>query len=178
MTPEERTRLRRLAGAATPGEWVAFVLGSEGYAVLAPPDPAGNPLRRLRVAFCGHEAWEVDKANAAFIAAARNAVPALLAELEQAEKERQHWVQRLSALCDDDWLRRRDRAMELPGVKGHRWERKASSAWETAARHVRELLNELANYEDDYTERHARYVAWLRAGRDEGVELAEGEDRG
>lgn len=78
------------------------------------------------------------------------------------------WVDRLSTLCDDEWLRRRDRAMELPGAKGHRWERRASSAWEQAANAVRHVLNELADYEDQFGNRHAAYMKWLKAGRDEG----------
>jgi hypothetical protein len=79
------------------------------------------------------------------------------------------WVARLSDLCDDEWLRRRDRAMEAPGSKGHRWERRAASAWETAARSVRAILNDLADYEDEYVGRHAAYSRWIRDGRDEGA---------
>ena len=85
MSPEERAELRALAEAATAGPWEAQVLGSEGYAVRAEPIPVGkgSMTRRPRVARCGHEDWDTDKANAAFIAAARTAVPALLDALDE-----------------------------------------------------------------------------------------------
>lgn len=89
-----------------------------------------------------------------------------IAEIARLE-ERARWVERLSGLCDDDWLRRRDRAMELPGTKGRGWERRAASAWERAAHEVRATLNDLANYEDEWVNRHASYMRWMRDGRDE-----------
>lgn len=60
-------RLRAIAEAATPGIWDAVVLGSEGYEVRAPN--LDSPIRRLRIARCGYEKWEIDRANAEHIAA-------------------------------------------------------------------------------------------------------------
>lgn len=51
----------------TPGPWVAVVLGSEGYAIMGPPQD--GRLGRRRVARCGDTDWEQDKANAKVIAA-------------------------------------------------------------------------------------------------------------
>lgn len=88
-------------------------------------------------------------------------------ERDEAVAERDAFVQRLAALCDDDWLRRRDRCMDLPGSSDRR-SRNAASAWEEAARHVRGVLNELVGYEDEYVDRHKSYLAWLNGGRDAG----------
>jgi hypothetical protein len=69
-------RLAEQAQAATPGPWRADVLGSEGYAVTTVngvkpvPKQTGRLRRPIRVARCGHEDWDTDKANAEFIAAA------------------------------------------------------------------------------------------------------------
>lgn len=79
-----------LAQAATPGPWTADVLGSEGYAVNAERPASDHRLRRrLRVARCGHEEWETDKANAAFIAACDpDTILALRERVREAEAER------------------------------------------------------------------------------------------
>lgn len=81
-------------------------------------------------------------------------------------EERDRWIARLAHLCDDVWLRNRDRAMDLPDSKTQRWMRRGSSAWEQAANAVRSVLNDLANYDEEYVERHASYMTWLRNGRD------------
>jgi hypothetical protein len=62
--------LRERAEAATPGPWEPYVLGSEGYDVRGPQTsiPGRRIARSTRVARCGYEEWEVDKANAASIA--------------------------------------------------------------------------------------------------------------
>ena len=78
----------------------------------------------------------------------------------------EQWIQRLAGLCDDDWLRQRDRAMDLPGCRTHNWVRRGSSAWEHAAHQVRSILNDLANYEDEWVDTHAAYRKWMREGRD------------
>ena len=67
-TDDQYAQWRAIAEAATVGPWVENVLGSEGYDVRANPDPNGNPIRRIRVAKCGYEKWDTDKANAAHIA--------------------------------------------------------------------------------------------------------------
>lgn len=58
--------LRKVAKAATEGEWEPRCMGSEGYAVIETKQSKGK--RRKRVAFCGYEDWDTDKANASFIA--------------------------------------------------------------------------------------------------------------
>ena len=74
LTPEDRDQLRALASGATPGPWIphpSYVWTSELGGII--------------------QNWSED-ANAAadmeFIAAARQAVPALLDMLDQAESER------------------------------------------------------------------------------------------
>lgn len=81
--------LRALAEAATPGPWQANVLGSEGYAVVGDTGRrfAGDRVRLGHIARCGHESWEIDKANAAYIAAASPDV--ILALLDEIEAHRQ-----------------------------------------------------------------------------------------
>lgn len=68
--PLDLDAIEALANAATPGPWEASVLGSEGYAVTGPQGsiPGRHRLRAPRVARCGHEAWDTDKANAEHIA--------------------------------------------------------------------------------------------------------------
>ena len=96
LNDAELDRLMALAESATPGPWEANVLGSEGYDVRAPATPDVHRLHRMRIARCGYEAWETDKANAAFIAAAREAVPALVKALREARAE----VERANAVAD------------------------------------------------------------------------------
>lgn len=78
--------------------------------------------------------------------------------------EREAWVTRLASLCDDDWLRRRDRCMELNGTHS-RHDRDAAGAWESAANYLRALLGE--DYEDR-VDRHDTYLEWMRGDRDRG----------
>lgn len=85
LTREQRAELRAKAEAATPGPWEDKVLGSEGYAVMA-ENPSGS-IRRLTIARCGHEEWDTDKSNAAYIAAASpDVVLALLDAADEAER--------------------------------------------------------------------------------------------
>ena len=81
-------------------------------------------------------------------------------------EEREAWIQRLAALCDDDWLRRRDRCMNLPGAST-RHDRTPAGAWESAARVLREVLFE-HGYDEADGDRHASYRAWMTGGRDRG----------
>ena len=97
VSDETLAELRLLAAEATPGPWRDNVLGSEGYQILGGHKPVGvhGSTRPLYIARCGHEAWEVDKANAAYIAAADP--PTVLALLDtvdalRAETERQDAV--------------------------------------------------------------------------------------
>lgn len=86
-TPEQRAEWARLAEKATPGEWLAERCTTSEVEVGA-ETTAGH----LSVAWVhlGHAPSANDIAggtrDAAFIAAARTAVPALLADLEAAER--------------------------------------------------------------------------------------------
>ena len=76
MSEIDRAELRRLQQAATPGPWQ-----HRGHWVFpAPGDESGF------VAMCGDDARGHD--DAAYIVAACNAVPTLLDQLEEAERER------------------------------------------------------------------------------------------
>lgn len=75
----DHAELRRLAEAATPGPWWNGIDDLEG--IVAPQNPGGNvvcipPKRNM---YSSLEAWPD---NAAYIAAACNAVPALLNEID------------------------------------------------------------------------------------------------
>ncbi len=103
LTPERLAELQERAEAASPGEWVDFVLGSEGYAVLA--DNPGR-LRRLQVARCGHEAWDVDKANAEHIAAFDP--PTVLALLDEIDRLRKRVAAAEDVACLVGWTAHRE----------------------------------------------------------------------
>lgn len=76
LTNDERAALKALADAATPGPWK-----SDGESVSASPGESDSWTCQL---FDKHESFMDNHiANGAFIAAARTAVPALLAEVEQ-----------------------------------------------------------------------------------------------
>ena len=75
----DRERIKNLADAATPGPW-ELIGGGEyvsGPSLLVAPGDGG-----------------VSPANAAFIAAAREAVPHLLDQLDQRERELDSWMAR------------------------------------------------------------------------------------
>jgi hypothetical protein len=94
MTPQERWEtarariadLRAMTREATPAPWRSQTFGSDGYSVLGPKGsrPGGHRLATPTVARCGHEAWEVDKANATLIATLRNTSGGFLALAETA----------------------------------------------------------------------------------------------
>jgi hypothetical protein len=88
----------------------------------------------------------------------------------------QKWIAELAKLCDDDWLRKRDRCMDLPGSSTRRT-RRASSAWEQAAGALRTVLEKHGYYD---AHRHDSYLEWMRGGRDQGEaeRLASGGDHG
>lgn len=85
MTNDELTELERLAAEATPGSWK----GDEG------------------IAHWGADGYNLRPANAAFIAAARTAVPALIASLREARSEQRLAVDNASVL-----MRQRSDAMQ------------------------------------------------------------------
>lgn len=86
---EAASLIRERALVATPGPWSEYVLGSEGYDVRGPDQllPTSRIPRRVRVARCGYEAWEVDKANAEHIAAWHPAVALAVADWLEAEAD-------------------------------------------------------------------------------------------
>jgi len=90
-TRERRDEWKRLAEAATPGPWAIPVANM--FRVIAPeaqhtngPAGATPPYPWCIVADVGHET--TGPADAEFIAAARNAVPDLIAQVEALESER------------------------------------------------------------------------------------------
>ena len=101
-TQEEIARWKALAEAATAGPWEADTHGISGGSISC-EKPCG---RRQVAASIGQAAMfderadtgEVLRANAAFIAAARDAVPRLIAEVERL-REREAIAQRMSNLC-------------------------------------------------------------------------------
>jgi hypothetical protein len=72
MTDAELTELEALCHAATPGPWECDIFGIPGVATKAP-----NRYRSKHI----------DELNFAFIAAARTAVPALIAEVRKLREE-------------------------------------------------------------------------------------------
>jgi len=90
LTESELAELDRLAKTATPGPWVVTNANS-GWPISidAPesrgPGAIGAVVRRRGI---GCPSLPAGQANAAFIAAARQAVPRLLADLAEARKER------------------------------------------------------------------------------------------
>jgi hypothetical protein len=82
--------LKALCAAATPGPWVAQVLGSDGYMVnrVLPDDADLREKMRRGVLKVNWLDWDSDKANAEFVAASRSAVPSLIAEVERLTVER------------------------------------------------------------------------------------------
>lgn len=82
LTAAQLAEVRNACGddCLAEGPWTANCLGSEGYSVNGPARPFGRGNRSPRLALCTHEDFQEDRANAHFIAAARMALPALLAE--------------------------------------------------------------------------------------------------
>ena len=104
MTPAERARLAALAEAVTPGPWEA-VHEHAGHHVALVGD----------LSIIGSDAAEssADNIDAAFIAVARSAVPALLAALDDAEADRDTWHATANDLGDErDRLRERVKLAE------------------------------------------------------------------
>lgn len=95
-----RDQLRALANAATEGPW--------SHADYGDPNPEHWPVGLIETDD-GEEAWTCDTAlamsepDAKFIAAARNAVPRLLDQLDQAEAELDSWMTRAYAAEKRAW---------------------------------------------------------------------------
>ena len=101
MTDLDLAALRAAAEASTIGPWEWSRSATGGACVVAGHQGIAEVLSRagLRTAGVGAVACE---ANAAFIAAARTAVPALLDRLAAAERERDE-AQRLAGVLADAW---------------------------------------------------------------------------
>lgn len=85
MTPEQLNELERLANAATPGPW--RVCHDEPHIVIDSRFGVDDPDGGI-VAECGGKAFHSPfPENAAFIAAARDAVPYLIAEVRRLEEQ-------------------------------------------------------------------------------------------
>lgn len=80
-------KLRELLGAATPGPW-SVVADPSHYHTLSTVVGGYRGLRdfQFRAEIGGQASWKEQEANAALIVAAVNALPALLARLEAAER--------------------------------------------------------------------------------------------
>lgn len=84
MSPERMKEIRERVEKATAGEWIAF-LGKVGVSVYCVESP-GCQVRIYDAAFdpgCIKETHERQRADAKFIAAARQDIPDLLAEVER-----------------------------------------------------------------------------------------------
>lgn len=76
MTQDELDRLEALAKAATPGPWYQVYEGSSDWTVYGPDDDVKSVANL-------HRWHQVECPDAAFIVAARDAVPALVAEVRR-----------------------------------------------------------------------------------------------
>lgn len=99
----DRDRLRELAENATPGPWETFKTKpgrDNGIGSVSPTVPPDEAVME--------DVWS-DPADAAFIAAARTAVPALLDMLDQAEADRD-WLFRSSRISKEERIKANARA--------------------------------------------------------------------
>ena len=103
------------------------------------------------------------------------AAPLIEAQVRaQVAAETTDLVQALQTMCDDEWLRRRDRIMRLTGTRYMR--DNGAGEIEYAAHMVRRLIGDLPGYDAIATS--GAYLDWMRNGRDEGAErTARGESR-
>ena len=102
-TQEQRAELRRLAAAATPGPWWSNYDDNGFYHLQAKVRP--SPY----IAATGGEG-DLDEANAAFIAAAREALPRLLDDLAAAEAALAAETERCARIAEQRANYYRDRA--------------------------------------------------------------------
>jgi len=92
MDERELNELERLEKAATPGPWVSSVEGRDHFAgenaIFTPDDPRQvDPDVYVRVRVAGSDWHPVSVADQDFIAAARNALPSLTAEVRRLRRE-------------------------------------------------------------------------------------------
>lgn len=92
MTPEQLAALKALADAATPGPWEEVAESGEWW--ITGPDIYNDAVMTTN-------ASEISQADADFICAAREAVPALLAEVERLRADNADLRAALSALTAD-----------------------------------------------------------------------------
>lgn len=76
-------------------------------------------------------------------------------------------VDELSSECNDEFLRRRDRCMRLPGAH-RRHDRDPAGAWEQAAHRLRNVL-ERHGFARSHAGRKDPYIVWMASGRDRGA---------
>ena len=76
-------------------------------------------------------------------------------------------IDELLSECDDEWLRRRDRCMRLPGAHV-RHDRDPAGAWEHAAHRLRNVL-ERHGFARSHAGREDPYIVWMSQGRDRGA---------
>ena len=124
--------IRAALEAATPGDWSAEALGSEGFAVYAPPREGSR--RRQHIARFGWLEWEADKANAHLIASAPTWLAELLAEVDEAQAEAMD--------VGHDYDRRGERLWRLAALAGWTPGNEADND-ATAESYVRERLAEV-----------------------------------
>lgn len=149
--PVDLKELRRLHEAATPGPWFKYMrtvtVEENGWDV--------------EVAECSNNARGTVEADAALIAAARNALPELLDRLEAAESENARLREELNGLT---WVQRLlRRALEMPAAGDPlAYAALRTSTAKVLAEHLqqcRAVLGEVANVPDS--------VAALKDERDE-----------
>lgn len=169
--PDEREARERLARAEANAEIEGEPLtDSERASILAGrcgPLLYGGPCwllpgHRTPAHLCYRE--DAD----ALIAAALAARPAPVVSGEDVDALT-NLVAALQRLCDDEWLRRRDRMMRLHGARPLR--DSGASEIEYAAYSVRRLIESLPGY--DPIGSGGAFLAWMRNGRDEGVTVAD-----
>jgi hypothetical protein len=104
--------LRTRAAAASTGPWESFVLGSEGYAVVADRPETERRRSRIRVARFGWEDWDTDKANAHWVATMHPGVGLALADwldltahrIERVEDSGNFTPELLLSMCEQNVL--------------------------------------------------------------------------
>jgi len=104
-TPEQRAEWSALAQAATPGEWAANTVRDTRLDI----DVVWVENSMVSIVWCGAANRLDVHANAAFIAAARAAVPQLLADVDALTQERDA----LARMLDAEMLRRQDAESDI-----------------------------------------------------------------
>ena len=105
----DRDQLRELAKNATPGPWTVEHGSDWGLDGRQVPQSSVSRADRATITWDDHGGEVFVPADAEFIAAARQAVPALLDMLDQAEAERD-WNLRSSRLSKEERIRANARA--------------------------------------------------------------------